>query len=192
MMNLMGAAEVTKRLSISKAWLDVLSASDTFPKPVAVLKRGRGWLGEDIDDWAREHHPQIKGQLDGPEVWLEKDDDLVPGQTLFESDRPFSVWSYAASRSQLLLRSRHGGTGINWSFGSVENIQVPYPLQRLDRALCGSERAGPAALHHLFRLLAGLCRCRIDRLAARKSQAAIPACGPRSQLNASVASSGCE
>ncbi|WP_350281342.1 hypothetical protein [Kribbella sp. HUAS MG21] len=38
--------------------------------------------------------------------WLNRDDQFLPGQVLFSSDRQFEVWVYTVSHSQLLLRAR--------------------------------------------------------------------------------------
>jgi hypothetical protein len=38
-------------------------------------------------------------------AWLNKDDQFAPGKELFRSERRFSVWAYALSHSQLLLRA---------------------------------------------------------------------------------------
>jgi hypothetical protein len=38
-------------------------------------------------------------------VWLNTDGQLAPGKELFRSERRFSVWAYALSHSQLLLRT---------------------------------------------------------------------------------------
>ncbi|WP_130334717.1 hypothetical protein [Micromonospora kangleipakensis] len=39
-------------------------------------------------------------------AWLNKDHHFAPGKELFRSERPFSVWAYSLSHSQLLLRTR--------------------------------------------------------------------------------------
>ncbi|MEU8118253.1 hypothetical protein AB0C21_06045 [Spirillospora sp. NPDC049024] len=39
-------------------------------------------------------------------TWLNTADQFVPGRELFRSDRPFTVWAYTISHSQLLLRTR--------------------------------------------------------------------------------------
>ncbi|MCW3818618.1 hypothetical protein ONA91_29685 [Micromonospora sp. DR5-3] len=39
-------------------------------------------------------------------AWLNKNDQFAPGKELFRSKRRFSVWAYALSHSQLLLRAR--------------------------------------------------------------------------------------
>jgi hypothetical protein len=44
-------------------------------------------------------------------VWLNTDQDLVPGAELFRSDRFFSPWAYTVSHGQLLLRSGTDGRG---------------------------------------------------------------------------------
>ncbi|MEV6817079.1 hypothetical protein [Micromonospora sp. NPDC051296] len=38
-------------------------------------------------------------------VWLQRDEDFQPGVELFRSERFFSLWSYSATHSQLLLRA---------------------------------------------------------------------------------------
>jgi hypothetical protein len=39
-------------------------------------------------------------------VWLNTESQFAPGKELFRSERSFSVWAYALSHSQLLLRTR--------------------------------------------------------------------------------------
>jgi hypothetical protein len=38
-------------------------------------------------------------------AWLKDDDQFAPGRELFRSERRFSIWAYALSHSQLLLRA---------------------------------------------------------------------------------------
>jgi hypothetical protein len=39
-------------------------------------------------------------------VWLNRDEQFVPGKQLFRSERSFAFWAYGLSHSQLLLRAR--------------------------------------------------------------------------------------
>jgi len=53
--DLMGPREIQKRLGLSKAWFDTISASLSFPVPVAELKSGRIGLTADIEEWISEY-----------------------------------------------------------------------------------------------------------------------------------------
>lgn len=49
---LMGTAEVAALLGVSRQRvLQLLAERDDFPKPAAVLKMGKVWLGADIRLW---------------------------------------------------------------------------------------------------------------------------------------------
>lgn len=59
MHHLMGAAEIGKRLGVSRQRVSQLAADDpTFPKPVAELAAGRVWETADIERWIAEHRPR--------------------------------------------------------------------------------------------------------------------------------------
>jgi prophage regulatory protein len=53
-LRLMGTAEVAELLGISRQWADVVTSRRDFPEPVAVLKAGRIWLAEDVEQYDRE------------------------------------------------------------------------------------------------------------------------------------------
>ncbi|OHV41876.1 MULTISPECIES: helix-turn-helix transcriptional regulator [Pseudofrankia] len=56
----MGAAEVGKRLGVSRQRVSQIAGSDpTFPKPVADLAAGRIWRAEDVERWIAEHRPDL-------------------------------------------------------------------------------------------------------------------------------------
>ena len=50
--DLMGTSEVAALLGISRQRVLVIARQSGFPKPVAVLKMGNVWRGEDIRRWA--------------------------------------------------------------------------------------------------------------------------------------------
>lgn len=54
----MGTAEIAEHLGVSRQWVEVLSKRRGFPEPAVVLKSGRIWHTEDVDQWAAEHRPQ--------------------------------------------------------------------------------------------------------------------------------------
>ncbi len=59
MHHLMGAAEIGKRLGVSRQRVSQLAAADpTFPKPVAELAAGRVWETADIERWIAEYRPR--------------------------------------------------------------------------------------------------------------------------------------
>lgn len=51
-------AEIAEYLGVSRQWVEVLSKRRDFPEPAAVLRAGRIWRTEDIEQWAAEHRPQ--------------------------------------------------------------------------------------------------------------------------------------
>jgi predicted DNA-binding transcriptional regulator AlpA len=51
--DLVGTAEITKLLGVSKQRVDQLARTEGFPKPQAVLAAGRIWRRKDIESWAR-------------------------------------------------------------------------------------------------------------------------------------------
>ncbi|KXK59151.1 hypothetical protein AWW66_25845 [Micromonospora rosaria] len=54
---LMGPYEIAKRLNVSRQRFQQLARYPTFPKPYAVLRGGKVWRTEDIEQWIREHRP---------------------------------------------------------------------------------------------------------------------------------------
>lgn len=65
MPRLMGAMEIQHRLGTSRQWTYVLIGRRTFPEPVAVLGMGKIWLAEDVEQWIREHRPEIAEDPEG-------------------------------------------------------------------------------------------------------------------------------
>ncbi len=55
--NLMGAAEIAKRLGVSRQRIFQITNGKGFPDPVARLAMGNVWRGEDVDEWIRVHRP---------------------------------------------------------------------------------------------------------------------------------------
>lgn len=54
----MGTAEIAERLGVSRQWAEILTRRRDFPEPAAILKAGRIWRAEDIEQWATEHRPR--------------------------------------------------------------------------------------------------------------------------------------
>jgi predicted DNA-binding transcriptional regulator AlpA len=50
--HLVGAAEASELLGVSRQRLHVLAQRDDFPKPVAVLAMGNVWEREAVEQWA--------------------------------------------------------------------------------------------------------------------------------------------
>jgi len=50
--DVMGTSEVAAHLGVSRQRVLVIAKQDGFPKPLAVLKMGNVWRGEDIRRWA--------------------------------------------------------------------------------------------------------------------------------------------
>jgi len=56
---LMGAAEVARRLGVSPGRVHQIVAADpTFPKPRAVLSMGKVWRTADVERWVAERRPE--------------------------------------------------------------------------------------------------------------------------------------
>ena len=55
--DLMGTSEVAALLGISRQRVLVISRQAGFPKPLAVLKMGNVWRGEDIRQWNAARRP---------------------------------------------------------------------------------------------------------------------------------------
>ena len=58
LLRVMGTAEIAEYLGLSRQWVEILSKRRDFPEPAAVLKAGRIWRTEDIEQWAAQHRPQ--------------------------------------------------------------------------------------------------------------------------------------
>lgn len=54
---LMGTSEVAALLGISRQRVLVIAQQPGFPKPLAVLKMGNVWRGQDVRDWAGRRGP---------------------------------------------------------------------------------------------------------------------------------------
>jgi predicted DNA-binding transcriptional regulator AlpA len=57
--NLMGAAEIAKRLGVSRQRVFQITNGKGFPDPVTKLAMGNVWRGEDVEDWIRQHRPDL-------------------------------------------------------------------------------------------------------------------------------------
>lgn len=55
---LMGTSEVAALLGISRQRVLKIAQQSGFPKPLAILKMGNVWRGEDMRRWASEHRKQ--------------------------------------------------------------------------------------------------------------------------------------
>jgi prophage regulatory protein len=56
---LMGQAEIADRLGVSRQRVQQLAGKPGWPEPFDVLAMGKVWWIKDIDDWIREHRPDI-------------------------------------------------------------------------------------------------------------------------------------
>ena len=56
---LMGQAEIADRLGVTRQRVQQLIAKPNWPEPFDVLAMGKVWWIKDIDDWIREHRPDI-------------------------------------------------------------------------------------------------------------------------------------
>lgn len=64
--NLMGAREIEARLGVSRQRVQQLIGRKDWPKPYEVLAMGKVWRTEDVEQWVREHRPDL-GERDGGE-----------------------------------------------------------------------------------------------------------------------------
>lgn len=55
--DLMGTAEVAALLGVSRQRVLKIAQQPGFPKPLAVLKMGNVWRGDDIRAWTGRHRP---------------------------------------------------------------------------------------------------------------------------------------
>jgi prophage regulatory protein len=57
---LMGSAEIGRRLGgLSRTRVYQLTQRRNFPAPYAELEMGNVWLADDVEDWIREHRPDV-------------------------------------------------------------------------------------------------------------------------------------
>lgn len=57
-----GLGEVALRLDVDPARARRLTMRTDFPAPVAHISRGRVWLAEAVETWAREHQAELAEQ----------------------------------------------------------------------------------------------------------------------------------
>lgn len=56
----MGSAEIGARLGgVSRERVYQLTQRRTFPEPYAKLAMGFIWLEDEVEDWIREHRPEL-------------------------------------------------------------------------------------------------------------------------------------
>lgn len=55
---MIGTAEITRRLGVSRQRAHQITNLATFPRPVASLQLGRIWAARDVEVWAAEHRPR--------------------------------------------------------------------------------------------------------------------------------------
>ena len=55
---LMGTSEVAALLGLSRQRVLKIAERADFPRPLAVLKMGNVWRGDDIRHWVSEHRQQ--------------------------------------------------------------------------------------------------------------------------------------
>lgn len=56
---LMGTAEISRRLGLSKQRTHQIVRERSFPEPAAVLTMGQVWQTADVEAWIRTHRPQL-------------------------------------------------------------------------------------------------------------------------------------
>jgi prophage regulatory protein len=59
-MELVGAHEIRVMLgNISKQRVYVITSHRNFPEPVADLMQGKVWRKSDVEEWIKEHRPEL-------------------------------------------------------------------------------------------------------------------------------------
>ncbi|MFG1949788.1 helix-turn-helix transcriptional regulator [Micromonospora sp. NPDC048830] len=63
---LMGAHEIRVRLGgISRQRVYAITSHRAFPEPVAELKQGNVWDADDVEQWIRDHRPDLAEEPEG-------------------------------------------------------------------------------------------------------------------------------
>lgn len=55
----MGQAEIADRLGVSRQRVQQLAAKANWPEPFDTLAMGKVWWIKDIDEWIRQHRPDL-------------------------------------------------------------------------------------------------------------------------------------
>lgn len=66
--HLMGAREIEDRLGVSRQRVHQLVTRPDWPKPYDELAMGKVWRIEDVEQWIREHRPDLHDTEGGPTV----------------------------------------------------------------------------------------------------------------------------
>jgi predicted DNA-binding transcriptional regulator AlpA len=56
---LMGQAEIADRLGVTRQRVQQLANKPNWPEPFDVLAMGKVWWIKDIDEWIRQHRPDL-------------------------------------------------------------------------------------------------------------------------------------
>lgn len=67
-LDLMGTAEITELLGVTRQRVSQLVKRDDFPDPVAVLIGGTIWLADDVRQWADERARRREAEADARRV----------------------------------------------------------------------------------------------------------------------------
>ncbi len=58
----MGLQEIRERTGWSRQHTSVVVGQKGFPDPVYVIGGQRIWLAEEVEEWIREHRPELAGE----------------------------------------------------------------------------------------------------------------------------------
>ncbi|MFY1652691.1 helix-turn-helix transcriptional regulator [Solwaraspora sp. WMMB762] len=58
-LRLVASQEVQEMLSVSRTRAYQITNSKSFPDPVAVLSVGRIWRTDDVEQWIKQHRPDL-------------------------------------------------------------------------------------------------------------------------------------
>lgn len=62
---LMGAAEIQRRTGLSRNRVYQITSNRNFPEPYAVLTMGSVWAADDVENWIRQHRPELAEEPEG-------------------------------------------------------------------------------------------------------------------------------
>lgn len=62
---LYGTSEIADRLGVTRQRAHVITRQKGFPEPYEELVMGSVWLVEDVEEWIREHRPDIAESAEG-------------------------------------------------------------------------------------------------------------------------------
>jgi hypothetical protein len=62
---LMGVWEIAQRLGVGRQRAGIIAKQKGFPDPIAVLRMGQVWDGDQVEAWVLEHRPDLAQDPEG-------------------------------------------------------------------------------------------------------------------------------